>query len=68
MFRTTGAPVARPGQKPERLNDTSEVNMPLWLWDFFAYWGIASAVCCFIVLAICARLYQLNQLFEDTYL
>jgi preprotein translocase subunit SecY len=42
--------------------------MPLWLWDFFAYWGIASAVCCFIVLAICARLYQLNQLFEDTYL
>lgn len=35
--------------------------MPLWLWNFFAYWGMASALCCLIVVACAVRLYQLNS-------
>lgn len=40
--------------------------MPLWLWDFFAYWGMASAACCLFILVCAARLYQLNS--NDDYL
>jgi hypothetical protein len=42
--------------------------MPDSLWDFFACWGIASAISCAILLLVGARLYYKNQLSEDTYL
>lgn len=38
--------------------------MPDSLWDFFACWGIASAISCAILLLCAARLYFT----EDTYL
>lgn len=42
--------------------------MPNSLWDFFACWGVASAISCVILLLFAARNYFNNQLPEDTYL